>query len=144
MKKYLILLAMMFMGNVVRADNSALRINLDGGTTATYILASKPVVTYEEGNVTIKNAELEDTYPLAEVKSFAFVNDVTSLPSVGDGNVTYRFSNNLFTCEGHDISVYDLSGTLVAAGKNEVSLATLGNGIYVVSVAGRSVKIFKN
>lgn len=144
MKKYLILLAMMFMGNVVRADNSALRINLDGGTTATYILASKPVVTYEEGNVTIKNAELEDTYPLAEVKSFAFVNDVTSLPSVGDGNVTYRFSNNLFTCDGHDISVYDLSGILVAAGKNEVSLATLGNGIYVVSVAGRSVKIFKN
>lgn len=144
MKKYLILLAMMFMGNVVRADNSALRINLDGGTTATYILASKPVVTYEEGNVTIKNAELEDTYPLAEVKSFAFVNDVTSLPSVGDGDVTYRFSNNLFTCEGHDMSVYDLSGTLVAAGKNEVSLATLGNGIYVVSVAGRSVKIFKN
>ena len=135
---------MMFMGNVVRADNSALRINLDGGTTATYILASKPVVTYEEGNVTIKNAELEDTYPLAEVKSFAFVNNVTSLQSVGDGDVTYRFSNNLFTCEGHDMSVYDLSGTLVAAGKNEVSLATLGNGIYVVSVAGRSVKIFKN
>ncbi len=144
MKKYLILLAMMFMGNVVRADNSALRINLDGGTTATYILASKPVVTYEEGNVTIKNAELEDTYPLAEVKSFAFVNNVTSLQSVGDGDVTYRFGNNLFTCDGHDISVYDLSGTLVAAGKNEVSLATLGNGIYVVSVAGRSVKIFKN
>lgn len=144
MKKYLILLAMMCMGNVVRADNSALRINLDGGTTATYILASKPVVTYEEGNVTIKSAELEDTYPLAEVKSFAFVNDVTSLPSVGDGDVTYRFSNNLFTCDGHDISVYDLSGTLVAAGKNEVSFATLGNGIYVVSVAGRSVKIFKN
>lgn len=144
MKKYLILLAMMFMGNVVRADNSALRINLDGGTTATYILASKPVVTYEEGNVTIKNAELEDTYPLAEVKSFAFVNNVTSLQSVGDGDVTYRFVNNMFTCDGHDISVYDLSGTLVAAGKNEVSLATLGNGIYVVSVAGRSVKIFKN
>lgn len=144
MKKYLILLAMTFMGNVVRADNSALRINLDGGTTATYILASKPVVTYEEGNVTIKNAELEDTYPLAEVKSFAFVNNVTSLQSVGDGDVTYRFVNNMFTCDGHDISVYDLSGTLVAAGKNEVSLATLGNGIYVVSVAGRSVKIFKN
>lgn len=144
MKKYLILLAMMFMGNVVRADNPALRINLDGGATATYILASKPVVTYEEGNVTIKNAELEDTYPLAEVKSFAFVNHVTSLQSVGDGDVTYRFSNNMFTCEGHDLSIYDLSGTLVATGKNEVSLATLGNGIYVVSVAGRSVKIFKN
>lgn len=31
MKKYLILLAMMFMGNVVRADNPALRINLQGG-----------------------------------------------------------------------------------------------------------------
>lgn len=144
MKKYLIPLAMMFIGNVVRADNPALRINLQGGTTATYILASKPVVTYQEGNVTIKNAELEDTYPLAEVKSFAFVNDVTSLSSAGDGDVTYRFSNNLFTCDGHDISVYDLSGTLVARGKNEVSLATLGNGIYVVSVAGRSVKIFKN
>lgn len=144
MKKYLILLALMFMGNVVRADNPALKVNLDGGTSATYILASKPVVTYEEGNVTIKTESLEDTYPLAEVKSFAFVNDVTSLASVGDGDVTYRFSNNLFTCEGHDISVYDLSGTLVAGGKNEVSLATFGNGIYVVSVAGRSVKIFKN
>ena len=87
---------------------------------------------------------LEYTYGLGEVKSFAFVNDVTSLSSAGDGDVTYRFSNNLFTCDGHDISVYDLSGTLVARGKNEVSLATLGNGIYVVSVAGRSVKIFKN
>lgn len=63
--------------------------------------------------MTIKNAELEDTYPLAEVKSFAFVNHVTSLQPVGDGDVTYRFSNNLFTCEGHDLNVYDLSGTII-------------------------------
>lgn len=144
MKKYLILLALMFMGNVVRADNPALRLNLEGGTTATYILASKPVVTYEDGNVTIKTESLEDTYGLGEVKSLVFVDDVVSLTSVGRDDVTYRYTDGLFACEGHDISVYDLSGALVAAGKNEVSLATLGNGIYVVSVAGRSVKIFKN
>ena len=70
---------MMFMGNVVRADNPALRLNLEGDTTATYILASKPVVTYGDGNVKIKTESLEDTYGLGEVKSFAFVNDVTSL-----------------------------------------------------------------
>ena len=142
MKKYLILLAIMLMGNAARAGH-ALRLDLAGGTAATYILSSRPVVTYSDGSVTIKNASLEDTYSLGEVKSFAFVENMTSLSSAVSGEVVYDFRDNVFTCEGNEIRVYDLSGVLVAQGNGSVSLDGTASGVYIVSAAGRSIKIFK-
>lgn len=143
MKKYLILLAIALIGNVALADGHALKVTLTGGTSATYILSSRPTVTYSGANMTIKNASLEDSYPLGQVESLSFTEDVSSLKSVNDGGAVYDFRDNVFTSEGNDLRVYDLSGSCVAQGCGNVSLSRLQAGVYLVSVGGRSIKIFK-
>lgn len=143
MKKYLILLAIMLMGNVARADGHALKVTLAGGTAATYILTSRPVVSYSGGNMTIRNASLEDSYPLGQVESLTFVEDVTSIRTAAGGENIYCFRDNVFTCEGNEIRVYDLAGAIVSQGADTVSLRGLPAGVYIVNVAGRSIKVLK-
>lgn len=143
MKKYLILLAAMCLTHPMWSAGHALRLSLDSGSTATYVLSSKPVVTFSDGKMTVSNTSLEDSYSLGQIISMAFVEDITSLaPAVSEGPV-YDFRGNVFRCEGNDIRVYDLSGRPVAGAYGEVSLQALENGVYIVSVAGRSIKVFK-
>lgn len=143
MKKCLILLAIALTGTVAKAENYALKVSLYGSTSATYVLETKPVVTYSENNVTIKTQSLEDTYPLSEVESFTFVESASSGIETITQNVTYDFHNNIFTCEGHEIRVYNLSGQSVASGNSSVSLEALDRGIYIVNTGNRSIKVVK-
>lgn len=143
MKKYTILLATLFTLTVAKADDYALKVTLHEGTTATYVLSTKPVISYSEENVTIKTQSLEDSYPINDVKSFSFVDNESAGLEDMSQNVTYDFRNNVFTCEGHDIQVFNLSGQSVAAGNSSVSLETLGCGTYIVNAGNRSIKVLK-
>lgn len=143
MKKCLICLAIALTGSVAKADNYALKVTLHGSSSATYVLDTKPVVTYSGSNVTIKNQSLEDTYSINEVESFTFVEGASSGIETITQNVTYDFRDNIFTCDGHDIRVYNLFGQPVAAGNSSVSLETLDRGIYIVNTGNRSIKVVK-
>lgn len=143
MKKTLILLAAALSALAANAGNYALKVNLSQGTSATYILSDKPVITYSVNDVIIKSQGIEDSYLLSDVKSFTFTENGTSgIESVTD-NVTYEFHDNVFTCEGHKIRVYNLSGRKVASGSNSVSLESLDRGIYIVNTGNRAIKVMK-
>lgn len=143
MKKCFILLAIALTGTVAKAENYALKVTFYGNTSATYVLNTKPVVSYSGNNVTIKNQSLEDTYPINEVESFTFVESGTTGIETITQNVTYDFRDNIFTCEGQDIRVFNIAGQSVAAGNSAVSLETLDRGIYIVNAGNRSIKVVK-
>lgn len=143
MKKCLILLAVALTGIVSKAENYALKVTLYGNTSATYVLDDKPVVSYSGNNVIIRNQSVEDVYSIDEVESFTFVESVFSGIETITQNVTYDFRNNIFTCEGHDIRVFSLSGQSAAAGNSAVSLEGLDRGVYIVTAGNRSIKVIK-
>lgn len=143
MKKTLILLAATLSALAANAGNYALKVNLRQGFSATYILSDKPVITYSGNDVIIRSQGIEDSYLLSDVKSFTFTENGTSgIESVTD-NVTYEFHDNVFTCEGQVITVYNLSGLKVASGSNSVSLESLDRGIYIVNTGNRAIKVMK-
>lgn len=144
MKKYLILLALALTGFVAKAENYVLKVTLQGSTSATYVLDARPIISYSGNDVIIKSQSLEDKYAINEVESFTFVDEAEMDVDNLTQNVTYQFHNNVFTCEGHDIRVFNISGQQVAAGNSSVSLESLEHGIYIVSTGKRAIKVMKN
>lgn len=143
MKKYLIVLAMILAGTAAEAEDYALKVTFHEGQDATYVLSTKPVITYSEEKVMIKTASLEDEYPLESVKSFSFVeNGYSGLEAICE-NVVYDFRDNIFTCENHTIRVINLNGQCVAAGEDRVSMEALENGVYLVNTGNRTIKVLK-
>lgn len=144
MKKCLTLLAIALVATVAKAaENYALKVTLNENTSATYVLNTKPVVTYSGSNVIIKAESLEDSYRIDEVKSFTFVDGDSAGADAITMNVTYGFRDNIFTCEGYHIRVFNLSGCVVATGNGSVSLEGLDDGIYIVNAGDRSIKVVK-
>lgn len=143
MKKTLILFAAIMAGAVAHAGTYALKVTMGENASATYVLDDKPVVTYSENTVTIKSKSIEDTYSIGEVKSFTFVESAYTEKGALAQAVTYDYRNGIFTCEGHEIRVFNLSGQPVAMGMNSVSLEALVPGVYIVSAADRAIKIVK-
>lgn len=143
MKKFLILTALAFVCNMANAENYALKVNLQGPASAIYVLSDKPVISYSGSNLIIKSKSLEDSYPISEVKSLSFEDNLSSVvENVTDGTA-FQFINNVFTCEGHEIHVFDMSGRMVASGIESVSLETLRGGVYIVNAGNRSVKVIR-
>lgn len=142
MKKTYALIAILCCAAFARAENKALRIEFNDGKTALYSLANKPAVTFEGNDFTIKTSDAETSYPRADVKNFTFVKDESGVKDLTDAT-KYSYSDNVFSCEGHAIDVYDMSGVRVANGMDSVSLNGLCDGVYIVRAGKQSIKVVK-
>ena len=49
----------------------------------------------------------------------------------------------MFSCQGHEIQVYTMSGMQIAAGIDSVSLRNLSDGIYIIRANNQSIKVVK-
>lgn len=141
MKKFLTLAALAFVCNMADAENYALKVNLQDSSSAVYVLSDKPVISYSGSDVIIKCKNLEDSYSISEVKSLSFEDKPASVMENVMGSTAFRFIDNIFTCEGHEIHVFDVSGRMVASGIGSVSLETLRSGVYIVNAGNRSIKV---
>lgn len=108
-----------------------------------YVLADRPAVTFAGAEFTIKSSDAETTYPRADVKDFTFIADTTGVAEI-EGVTVYSYRSNVFSCPGHDIEVYTLSGEKIASASESLSLAGLSAGMYIVRAANQSIKIIKN
>lgn len=142
MKKTYALIAILCCAAFARAENKALRIEFNDGKTALYSLANKPAVTFEGNDFTIKTSDAETSYPRADVKNFTFVKDESGVKDLTDAT-KYSYSDNVFSCAGHAIDVYDMSGVRVANGMDSVSLNGLCDGVYIVRAGKQSIKVVK-
>lgn len=143
MRKRIFLLTggVMFAAMAALGGQTALKLTLDDGTTATYVLDSKPVVTFSGERMNIMSADAAVAYERSKVVSMAFVDDATAIPAVGDGDAVLRYTNCLIESPGMDIRVFAADGTLVASATSAIDTGMFPAGVYIVAAGNQSLKI---
>ena len=157
MKKIFVLLFGMLISTIIYAqEKNALVIKLNNGSTNTFILSEKPIVTVPDSNVVVTGAA-SVTYTRSEVEKFYFdyVEPVPErIESLGKGNIAVYYvdgENVRITGlkDNTSVSVASLDGKLVSSPQSDgngsvlISLRNQSKGVYVLSFGGRSVKIRK-
>lgn len=154
MKKILVLFGIIISMSVYSQEKNALCVQLQDGTTETYALVKKPVISLSEENMLIAiNENIKLDIKRSEIAHFYFdFIEHIGIEAVNKENVTFQFS------DGENVTVYGLTrGTLVSVssidGKNlyskkcrengvvHLSLANLPKGIYLLSYGKRAIKI---
>lgn len=142
MKKLFALIAILGFAGLAHAGEKALQIEFRNGTKAVYSLSKQPVVTFAGSDFTIKTADAETSYPRADVNNFTFVEGESGVADI-ENTTRYSYIDGVFSCQGHAIEVYDLSGRRVATGSDAVSLRELNDGVYVIRANSQSIKVVK-
>lgn len=142
MKKLFALIAILGFAGLAHAGEKALQIEFRNGTKAVYSLSKQPIVTFAGSDFTIRTADAETCYPRADVSKFSFVEGESGVTDI-ENTTRYSYIEGLFTCQGHTVEVYDLSGRRVATGIDSVSLGELNDGVYVVRANNQSIKVVK-
>lgn len=126
------------------AEGHALKVLLTNGSSETYYLSEKPRISFAGDDMMIASSTASTSYARKDVASITFEDASTSIDNVKKANSTsYRFDGNSFEADGMQISVYNMAGKQVTAGKDAVSLKSLQPGVYVVKAGKQSIKIKK-
>lgn len=143
MKKIILSLGLALLSATAFAESTVLILKLSDGKSDTYLLNEKPVITFEGANMLITTSDLSNSYARADVKSMEFSSDDSGITLPVEHNTTYSYRDNVFSCQGHMIEVYSISGTRVASARDAVSLADLPAAPYIINVNNESIKIIK-
>lgn len=139
----------------VQTTRQALVLKFADSTTASFILADKPVVGFADGRLTVKSDVAAADYNQKDVAEFYFDYVVpTSIASTDAAkHITFCYDGgdiiNVYSDSPIDASVYTADGKLVAqnktkAGTAEVNIGGCKPGMYLLSVGGsHTIKIFK-
>ena len=138
------------------AEEPGVVILYTNGTTHTHPISAVSRMEIGAGEVTMVHQGGEEKHLMADIdriKIGDMVAAVTELPADAEAAVwptVVADSFNVLPAADTEVAVHDLNGRLVAgplrAAKGEilsVDASSLGCGYYVVSFAGKSVKIFK-
>lgn len=136
-----------------RADEKVY-VEYHDGSVYSYILASKPKVTFAGDVISVNGAEIADTHKMADVKHFKFT-EPGSVSDISANEYRLVFTDNANVQlagfgAGTGVTVYDLSGSALAGatvaddGTATVSVATMAPGVYVIATTeGKSYKVIK-
>lgn len=123
-------------------------------TEKEFRLATKPEVTFENGEVIVWTPQTETRIgvEIGDVASFEFVNS-SSVPTIGADRVSVSFDNDAVTIgglpEGSPLGLYDISGIEVGrsvagvGGEVRMDISTLPAGVYILCCKGISFKVYR-
>jgi hypothetical protein len=153
MKKILILfIGILASMTIFAQEKNALVVKLTDGSTNTFVLSNKPVVTMPGNNVVISGVA-SATYSRSEVEKFYFIyDDGSGIESIGKDNIAFFYEDgeNVRITGLKDkttVSVASLDGKIISTQKSDgtgivtISLGNHPKGIYIISVGGRSIKV---
>lgn len=144
MKKLLLSLIMLGGTFGIQASEHALRVTLDDGSQTTYLLDTKPRLTFGDADITISTDETSVTYLRSKIESLDFIDSkfvsVENPTSAGD---VISYIGGVITACGHYITLYTADGRLAASGHDSISLDGQQPGIYIATIATTSLKIIK-
>lgn len=144
MKKLLLPLLLLHVALVASAADTALKVLLTDGNSATYMLSDKPKVTFTGEDMNIVSSSASTSYQRSTVASVTFVDAESAIGDIRAKAVTYRYAGSRFEAEGCDITVYSITGATMLRGTDSVSLEHLEPGVYVVKAGNQSIKIRKH
>lgn len=144
MKKLFVMLLAGFALGVADASAAVqLKLSLTDGSSRTYLLSDKPVITMPGDEMTVTVDEASFTCKRSEVAAMKF--EESEAAAIESQAATGRFSylNGIVECAGSRIDIYDLSGKLLMSGSDVLSTESLNQGIYIVKTNQHTVKISK-
>ena len=123
------------------------------GWIAAYHVNTHPRIKHQDGNFLIISDEVDIAYPVADVRKFTMVKDLTDYADAinripQDEEQTPAFSLNKAR-PGSVVSIYDMSGrkvdafTVGADGSLQYSLDSHPAGVYIIKTETTTIKIIK-
>ena len=153
MKKILVLIIGILASMTIFAqEKNALVVKLTDGSTNTFVLSNKPVVTMPGNNVVISGVA-SATYSRSEVEKFYFIyDDGSGIESIGKDNIAFYYEDgeNVRITGLKDkttVSVVSLDGKVISTQKSDgvgsvtIYLGKHPKGIYIINFGGKSIKV---
>lgn len=151
MKKLLLSAFALFGCLAASAADEALNLTMKDGSVHSFVLAEKPVITMGDGKLNVATDKATATYDLHEVSHYVFGEASTGIKGVGASAGVARQGDNIVFrgVKADRVAVSTLGGAAVSAAVSatedgtSVSLSNLPSGVYIIKVAGTTVKVSK-
>ena len=159
LRRLVLAMALCLFGSVATFANdyNVLIIQFADGTTQSYVLETRPKVTFDSRNLYVQSPYVDDTYEYGNVKKFVFeTHALSGIQAVKGGECRLTLiGGNSATVSGLEAGLAamlcDTAGRKVqatkadAAGTVSFNLQGLPVGTYIISLSsGKSFKILKH
>lgn len=129
-------------------DGKSLYVTFNDGQKVEFALATTPEVTFGNDQMTVKTTQTTASYDLWKVSKFTYSNPSTGIAQVKtDSSFTREGNHIIVDGTNNQISAFALDGKSVhlspihTGDKTLISLDELGNGVYIVKINNKSIKI---
>lgn len=134
---------------------SQLVVEANNGTRTVFLLADKPVITFDEENLKITSSGTSTDFVLAHVAKFYFEAEGTGMDEVlRDADCVLKYVNqhilSVYNVSGV-VSLFDLSGKCCRVssaqqdGAQVIDLSGLSEGVYLLHISHQTtIKIYYN
>lgn len=118
-----------------------LTLTLTDGSTPSYLLADKPVLTISGDDLVVTTAAATASYPRSSIEKIQFSNVDAAVETIeASGTQMFAYINGTIIADGA-ISVCDLYGRNVLNGSDSLNVSQLASGTYIVRTVNHTVKI---
>ena len=148
MKRLLTAFTLLFCLSAMAEDFSLYIINSASETT-TYAVTDLQKITFESGNVVVTTtAGTSTTVSISDIAKMYFdTSSAEGIDAIRQSAISFDGTAIHFAEAADKVNVYTVSGTLVATGSQlagtSLSLSDMPDGVYVVSIDGKSFKVIK-
>ena len=149
--KPLILFLLFFVGVNAFAQNT-LVVDLRDGSSATFLLAEKPCVTFVGRQMNIVSSSASMEFERGDVKNWHFVDNLSSIVAIADKDAEFAVNGNALVISGVKdntaITLYNVSGVVVKQSAVDGDICTiplndLSAGLYIVTYNNTTFKFLK-
>ena len=129
------------------ADGKSLFVSFNDGSKIEFALSTLPEVTFGNDKMTVKSTTTTASYELWKVSTFTY-GTTTGIKQVETNN-KFAFEGDRIIVDGtnNKISTFALDGKAIklspttAEGKTIINLNALTNGVYIIKINNKSIKV---
>ena len=129
------------------ADGKSLFVSFNDGSKIEFALSTLPEVTFGNDKMTVKSTATTASYELWKVSTFTY--GTTTGIKQGETNNKFAFEGDRIIVDGtnNKISTFALDGKAIklspttAEGKTIINLNALTNGVYIIKINNKSIKV---
>lgn len=130
------------------ADGKSLFVTFNDGSKVEFALATTPEVTFGNDQMTIKTTEKTASFDLWKVSTFTYGATSTGINQL-ESNDPFAIEGNRIIVNGtsNRISIFALDGKAVSitpilsSNKTIIKLDGLNQGVYIIKINNKSIKI---
>lgn len=128
-------------------DDKSLFVSFNDGSKIEFALSTLPKVTFGNDKMTVKSTATTASYELWKVSTFTY-GTTTGIKQVETNN-KFAFEGDRIIVDGtnNKISTFALDGKAIklspttAEGKTIINLNALTNGVYIIKINNKSIKV---